>query len=214
MRQSAPTILAAVNLLLVAAIATAWLTGRTLWTPPQALVPDPAIFAPPTPPQELEGDDYNLHERPLFSASRRPQPEAVEVAEAPEPEAPADAIEQATLVGLAGVGEQGVAIISLDDEIRRVAVGERLAGWRLTEIEGLVASFTDAAGSLRELSIQPPARDLESPDAAGPEAPGADAAKSRGAQSKIAERRQRRQALLRQQRAKQRRIQQDKATGG
>ena len=125
-----------------------------------------------------------------------------------------DAIEQATLLGLAGIGEQGVAIISLDDEIRRVAVGERLAGWRLTEIEGLVASFTDAAGSRRELSIQPPPRDLESPGAAGPEAAGAAAGTPRGAQSKIAERRQRREALLRQQRARQRRVQRDKATGG
>lgn len=211
MRKSPPIILAAVNLLLLGAIGAAWLTGHTVWTPPRALVPDPAMFAPPASPQGPEGDDYDLHERPLFAASRRPQPAAVELAEVPEPEAPVDAIEQATLVGLAGVGEQGVAIISLDDEIRRVVVGERLAGWRLTEIEGLVASFTDAAGSRRELSIQPPARDLESPETAGPPAPGAAAGKPRGAQSKIAKRRQ---ALLRQQRAKQRRTQGNKATGG
>ncbi|MGD8956239.1 MAG: hypothetical protein PVJ03_02825 [Chromatiaceae bacterium] len=211
MRPSVPIILAAVNVLLLGAIGAAWLTGRTAWAPPEALVPDPAMFAPPALPQGLESDDFDLHERPLFSASRRPEPAAVELGEAPEPEAPVDAIEQATLLGLAGVGEQGVAIISLDDEIRRVAVGEHLAGWRLTEIEGLVASFTDGAGSLHELSIQPPARDLDSPQ---PGAPGAAAGPPGGAQSEIAERRQRRQALLRQQRAKQRRIQQDKATGG
>ena len=214
MRLSAPVLLATLNLLLLGAIALAWLSGRTAWAPPPPIAPDPALFAPPGATDEAVAGAAKLHARPLFAASRRPAPapaEAVEQLDAGD--APAGSIDGAALVGLVGGGEQGVALVSLDSEIRRVPVGGHLAEWRLTEIRGLVARFSNAAGESRELPIKPPARELPSAgaDRAEPARPeraaqagSADADESPttglpaadGLQAKIAER-QRRRALLR-----------------
>lgn len=211
MRLSAPVLLAILNLLLLGAIALAWLSGRTAWAPPPPIAPDPALFAPPGATGEAVAGAAELHARPLFAASRRPAPaEAVEQPDAGD--APAGSIDGAALVGLVGGGEQGVALVSLDSEIRRVPVGGHLAEWRLTEIRGLVARFSNAAGESRELPIKPPARELPPTtavqaeparpepkaqvraDAAEPSTAGQQA--SSGSQAQIDER-QRRGALLR-----------------
>jgi hypothetical protein len=216
MRPSAPVLLAALNLLLLGAIALAWLSGRTAWTPPSPIAPDPALFAPPGEAGEALASSVELHARPLFAKSRRPPPPPAEADELPDAvEPPAGSIDGAALVGLVGGGEQGVALVSLDSEIRRVPVGGLLAGWRLTEIRGLVASFSNEAGESRELLIKPPARKLPSAgaDQAEPAQPEGEAQVGAGAadtaepstadlqtpgglQAQIAER-QRRRALLR-----------------
>jgi hypothetical protein len=217
MRPSAPVLLATLNLLLLGAIALAWLSGRTAWTPPSLIAPDPALFAPPGEAGEAGealASSVELHARPLFAKSRRPPPPPAETDEPPDAgEAPAGSIDGAALVGLVGGGEQGVALVSLDSEIRRVPVGGQLAGWRLTEIRGLVARFSNATGEQRDLPIKPPARQLQptAADQAEPDQPEsearagaddtvpastADLQKPGGLQAQIAER-QRRRALLR-----------------
>ena len=216
MRLSAPVLLATLNLLLLGAIALAWLSGRTAWAPPPPIAPDPALFAPPGATGEAVASSVELHARPLFAKSRRPPPPPAETDEPPDAgETPAGSIDGAALVGLVGGGEQGVALVSLDSEIRRVPVGGQLAGWRLTEIRGLVARFSNAAGESRDLPIKPPARKLPSAgaDQAEPAQPegkaqvragAADTAEPStadlqtpgGLQAQIAER-QRRRALLR-----------------
>ena len=216
MRLSAPVLLAILNLLLLGAIALAWLSGRTAWAPPPPIAPDPALFAPPGATGEAVAGAAELHARPLFAASRRPAPAPAEAVEQPDAgDAPAGSIDGAALVGLVGGGEQGVALVSMDGQIRRVPVSGHLAGWRLTEIRGLVASFSNAAGEQRDLPIKPPARKLPSAGAGqaeptqsegkaqvqagagdAAEASTADLQTPGGLQSQIAER-QRRRALLR-----------------
>ena len=214
MRLPAPVLLATLNLLLLGATAPAWLSRRTAWTPPSPIAPDPALVAPPGEPGEAPASSVEMHARPLFAKSRRPPPPPAETDEPPDAvETPAGSIDGAALVGLVGGGEQGVALVSLDSEIRRVPVGGQLAGWRLTEIRGLVARFSNATGEQRELPIKPPARKLPSAGAdqaepAQPESEAragaddtapvstADLQKPGGLQAQIAER-QRRRALLR-----------------
>ena len=214
MRPSAPLLLAILNLLLLGAVALAWLSGRTAWAPPPPIAPDPALFAPPGATGEAVASSVELHTRPLFAKSRRPPPPPAETDEPPDAgETPAGSIDGAALVGLVGGGEQGVALVSLDSEIRRVPVGGQLAGWRLTEIRGLVARFSNATGEQRDLPIKPPARQLQptAADQAEPDQPEsearagaddtvpastADLQKPGGLQAQIAER-QRRRALLR-----------------
>ena len=214
MRLSAPVLLATLNLLLLGAVALAWLSGRTAWAPPPPIAPDPALFAPPGATGEAVASSVELHTRPLFAKSRRPPPPPAETDEPPDAgETPAGSIDGAALVGLVGGGEQGVALVSLDSEIRRVPVGGQLAGWRLTEIRGLVARFSNATGEQRDLPIKPPARQLQptAADQAEPDQPEsearagaddtvpastADLQKPGGLQAQIAER-QRRRALLR-----------------
>jgi hypothetical protein len=206
--------MAALNLVLLGAIALAWLSGRSDWEPPRPIAPDPALFAPPVAPAGTMAEGVGLHARPLFAASRRPAPASAGTAEqADAGDGPPTSIDAATLVGLVGGGELGVALVSLDGEIRRVPVGGLLAGWRLTAIRGLTASFSNDAGEQREMSIKPPARDLQSAvpsqaeagegaqagSAGGNEPPSAGAAAADGLQAKIAER-QRRRALLRKHR--------------
>jgi hypothetical protein len=156
-------VLVALNLLLGAAIAALWWTGDRAWQAPSPVYPDASLFAVP---DADSGDpllDADIEGRPLFASSRRPAPEE-KAEEAPKaPPAAGDPFKTAKLAGLAGKDQQGVALVSLDDELHRVSVGGELAGWRLDRIAGLVATFENAAGERRQLSVKPPPRELPKP---------------------------------------------------
>ncbi|AWM02444.1 hypothetical protein [Bradyrhizobium amphicarpaeae] len=115
------------------------------------------------------------HERPIFSAMRRPPPRAVAVSpveesSAPPPPRPVEAPPPLSLVG-AVVGEgDAIAILvnRLDQKVVRLRQGESLAGWSLISVQPREVTFKQ--GERSEVLV------LQRPDQAAAASPPADAA--------------------------------------
>jgi len=162
MKRHALLLLAALNLALVALLAWLWLTPqgelRNLrWVPPEPVRPALAD-APPLPVFEIDVNRYVATlERPLFAPTRRPPPPPQAAASAPAVEALPDI----RLLGLYGGGGAGGVIASVDGKVRRLRVGEAIAGWSLKEVRGneLVLARGDETRSIelkRSTGAEPP----------------------------------------------------------
>jgi hypothetical protein len=160
MKRHVLLLLAALNLALAALLAWLWLTPQgelrnVRWLPPEPVRPALAD-APPLPAFEIDANRYVATlERPLFAPTRRPPP----------PQAAAAAVEplpDIRLLGLYGGGGAGGAIASVDGKVRRLRVGEAIAGWSLKEVRGreLVLARGDETRSIelkRSTGAEPPA---------------------------------------------------------
>lgn len=139
MRRTPLLVLAAVNLALLLVLAWMWVTpdGRprnVKWEPPAPV--KPALGA--ATPLQRWNTDYSRFvvtlERPLFNPTRRPPP---------KPQAqPVDTLAQVAIVGIWGSGAQAGVIARDGQQMRRVKVGEPLAGWTLKEVQLQGATFT------------------------------------------------------------------------
>ncbi len=131
-------LLVALNLALAALLAWLWFTPagqlRDLrWQPPQPVAPALADA------KSLPSTDVDLArfvatlDRPLFVPTRRPPPKPQEVAAAPPP----DPLPKIRLLGLYRNEEAGGMIASVDGNVRRVRVGDTVAGnWSLKALRG------------------------------------------------------------------------------
>jgi hypothetical protein len=138
MRRAPLLTLVAVNLALLLMLAALWLTpqGRlrnVQWQPPAPVKPALGGAAP----LERWSTDYSRFvatlERPLFSETRRPPPKAQAQ--------PVDTLSTVTIVGIWGTGAQAGVIAREGQQMRRVKVGEPLAGWTLKEVRLQGATF-------------------------------------------------------------------------
>ena len=156
--------------LIAAALVVA--TGSASWAPPPPIAPDLGVV-------EVSGKgvavlpDYREQSlRPLLNLTRRPEPRACA-----ESAADAGAFAQLELRGIfaAGVagGKGGVIVRNrTTNQVRRVAVGESVEGWRLDALKTSEAVFSSAEGS-RELKLarQPQAQGASQPQAQGASQP-------------------------------------------
>jgi hypothetical protein len=170
MKRHVLLLLAALNLALAALLAWLWLTPQgelrnVRWLPPEPVRPALAD-APPLPAFEIDANRYVATlERPLFAPTRRPPP----------PQAAAAAVEplpDIRLLGLYGGGGAGGAIASVDGKVRRLRVGEAIAGWSLKEVRGreLVLARGDETRSIelkRSTGAEPPTAAAAGGGAAG-----------------------------------------------
>jgi len=134
--------LVGVNALVAGAIAVLVWTEPEPWTPPAAILPDPASFRLATEaPQGFDGTlQVAITERPLFFPSRRPYvaDAAPVAADEPGPDPFADV----SLLGLYSDHRgKGGLIIREKSESRRLALGERVGDWELVALDGLEARF-------------------------------------------------------------------------
>jgi hypothetical protein len=162
MKRHVLPLLAALNLALAALLAWLWLTPQgelrnVRWVPPEPVRPVLAD-APPLPTFEMDGGRYVATlERPLFAPTRRPPPPPQAAASGPAVEPLPDI----RLLGLYGGGGAGGAIASVDGKVRRLRVGEAIAGWSLKEVRGkeLVLARGDETRSIelkRSTGAEPP----------------------------------------------------------
>lgn len=137
------------SVVLAALLALVWHGAERRWNPPEPLAPGvesmvPFRYTPIVP----DPDHYREQvARPLFVPGRRPVEGAAPIRE----EAPLEMI----LVGLFGAeGEHRGAIVSTDDGVKRVAVGQRIGTLTLQGINGMTAVFSDGARA-RVLTLKP-----------------------------------------------------------
>lgn len=85
--------------------------------------------------QVVQGRESEISKRPLFWASRRPvvvdEEAVVEVVKSTPRN---KALDEATLLGVMGSGNDASVLIVVDETPHRVRVGEILTGWKLQEI--------------------------------------------------------------------------------
>ncbi len=187
MRQHALPLLVALNLALAGLLAWLWITPEgewrdVRWQPPQP-VPPALADAKALPAFDIDVVRYLATlERPLFLATRRPPPKPEAAAAAP----PTDPLPAIRLLGSFGNDEVGGVIAHVDGKIRRVRVGDSVAGsWVLKSRDGIHAVVArDGEERTIELlrSVAPSPEGLASADpSAGGEATAATAATARTA---------------------------------
>lgn len=149
--------LAALNAVLVIALAAMWLTPQgqwrnVHWARPAPMEPDYLQMLPALPDaaQPVSASTFlALLERPLFSSTRRPPPPPPP----PAPAAPPDLLTNAQLVGIYQSGPASGIIARIEGKSRRIRVGESLNGWQLHSVQERAALFRNGAQT-RELPLQ------------------------------------------------------------
>jgi hypothetical protein len=117
---------------------------------PGASLPPLPAFAPPA------GETFSeIRERPPFSPSRRPPPEAMALGETP-PEAPQAPAPDFTLVGINIGGSERAALIRPPEGARPqwVYPNDLVRGWRVVAIEN-DRLVLEAGATRAELSLRP-----------------------------------------------------------
>ncbi len=169
MRVSAIGAVLAVNVALVGALAFLWSDEeRSRWSEPAALPPslEDVVAAPPSEPADVSRYRETL-ERPLFAANRRMAPRAEAGAESPSA---AESLKDVRLLGTYGSGERGGIIVMKDGQVQRVAVGESIGGWKVTNGgKERSAELVRDSGERRQLELT-----LNNETPAAPAAPAAD----------------------------------------
>lgn len=156
-------LLLALNVVLLAAFLAQWFDDganwrEPHWSVPQSLAPDLSVAAPRLP--RVHGADpaafAALLDRPVFSPTRRPPvPPPVVVVAPPPPPPPPDPLATAQLVGLYGSGSTaGGALIRLEGKVRRVVLGDAIAGWTLRTVGDREVRLERGAES-KTLTLQP-----------------------------------------------------------
>lgn len=137
------------SVVLAALLALVWHGAERRWSPPEPLAPGAESMVPLQYTQIVPDPDHYREQvaRPLFVPGRRPVAGAAPIREEP----PLEMI----LVGLFGAeGEHRGAIVSTDDGVKRVAVGQRIGTLTLQGIDGMTAVFSDGARA-RVLTLKP-----------------------------------------------------------
>lgn len=128
--------LASVVALQLMAFAWRYAGGRP--TPSIAPVEDSLLVAKRLGPGSVSAAQSRmLQARPVFWASRRPVPEvrlSDEERAAMETAVDAEALEDFALTGVVVAGAQGQALVTHKGTALRLAIGEALEGWTLTEV--------------------------------------------------------------------------------
>lgn len=141
MSRNALSLLLLLNLALAGVLAWLWITpdGRlrdVRWQPPQ---PVPPTLGSPEPLPDFDVDVNRFVatlERPLFVPSRRPPPTPQNLAATP-PAPPPDPMPDIRVLGLYGNADSGGMIANVDGKVRRVRVGDAVAGqWTLKSLRG------------------------------------------------------------------------------
>ena len=131
-------------------IAFAWhyIGGRT--TPSIAPAADSLLVAQRLGPGSISAAQSRmLQARPVFWASRRPVPEALLSEPAPAAEdtaVDAQALEDFALSGVLAAGAQGQALVTHKGASLRLAIGEAIEGWTLTQVLPDTAVLVSASG--------------------------------------------------------------------
>ncbi|MCB1907712.1 MAG: hypothetical protein KDH15_10105 [Rhodocyclaceae bacterium] len=145
----------AVDAALVAALAAMVPTVSREWRAPEPIAPDSAAFDVPRAAEEVSNPEL-LQEtlaRPLFFASRRP-PSEPDSEPTPEVAAEDDPLGELQLLGLFSAGDRlGGLIVREDGASRRIAIGDRVGGWKLETLTGLEARFS-RAGEVARLQLE------------------------------------------------------------
>lgn len=152
--------LLAANLVLLVLLALVWLLGDTRWTPPAGLPPalesdaeDAAPLLPELPVETLAA----TRERPLFWDSRRPPAAAEAPLDTGAAQPGPDPLRNLAIVGVVTEYTEDDMIerliVRLDQEVRRIRVGENIGDWTLVAVTGNVAHF-QRDGEVRSLSME------------------------------------------------------------
>ena len=158
MTLSATRILGILILLLTLGLAALWIKPdgtlrNTLWTPPQAVIPD-LQFADPLPVGAAKVDVglfVETLERPLFSPSRRPPPPSPKVEEAKAP--PPDPFAGIHVFGLyGGEGSPSGMLAKVEGKVRMVSLSDKLGEWTFKSIDDREAIF-ESGGETRKLPL-------------------------------------------------------------
>lgn len=210
MRRHALPLLAVLDLALAGALAWLWFTpdGKlrdVRWQPPQP-VPPAIADAKPLPAPDVDVARYVATvERPLFVPSRRPPPKPQDVAAAPPPP---DPLPNIRLLGLYGNADAGGMIASVDGKVRRVRVGDTVAGrWTLQKLgtnEAVVARDGEERTVALVRNSGPAAETVAAADTAGA-APAAAPARQATAANSEADLERRREQVRRMNAARARR---------
>jgi hypothetical protein len=167
MRLNAIAAVLAANVALAGGLALLWSDEeRIRWAEPPTVPPsiEEVAAAPASEPVDVSRYRETV-ERPLFAATRRVGPRKDAAAEA---EVAADALKDVRLLGTYGAGERGGIIVARGGKVERVAVGERLGGWRVAGAgEGRSAELVRADGQRRQLELALNSAAPAAPAAAG-----------------------------------------------
>lgn len=142
-----------VNVALAGGLALLWSDEqRVRWAEPAAVAPAIEDMAPAPAAELIDVSRYReTLERPLFVATRRIGPRKDAAGEA---EAAADSLKDVRLLGTYGAGERGGIIVVSGGKVQRLAVGERIGGWRVAGGgEGRSAELVRADGQRRQLEL-------------------------------------------------------------
>ncbi|QIL81861.1 hypothetical protein G7047_19500 [Diaphorobacter sp. HDW4A] len=218
MTLSATRILGILILLLTLGLAALWIKPdgtlrNTIWTPPQAVMPD-LQFADPLPASASKVDValfVETLERPLFSPNRRPPPPPPKEEEKKAP--PPDPFAGIHVFGLYG-GEDSPSgmLAKVDGKVRMVSINDKLGAWTFKSIEDREAVFENG-GETRKLVLVA-AKPAPVPKAPVPGAPPGAEAPVSGQIPLDATAEQRRQAMEEAQRERLRRRNEIRARAG
>ncbi len=158
MTQPATRIFLLLLLVLTGGLIALWFNAdgslrNTVWTPPQAVVPELAFKDPL--PASAQAVDVNLFvatlERPLFSPSRRPPPPPPPKEEKKEP--PVDPFAKIHLFGLYGGEDSPSGMLArVDGKVKRISINDNLDGWKFKAIDDRNAIF-EKDGEERKLLL-------------------------------------------------------------
>ena len=217
MTLSATRIFGILILLLTLGLAALWIKPdgtlrNTIWTPPQAVMPD-LQFADPLPASASKVDVslfVETLERPLFSPSRRPPPPPPKEEEKKAP--PPDPFAGIHVFGLYGGEDSPSGMLArVEGKVRMVSLNDKLGAWTFKAIEDREAVF-ESNGETRKLKlIAAKPAPVPKPPVAGA-APGAAAAPGQIPVDASAE--ERRQAMEEAQRERLRRRNEIRAKAG
>lgn len=189
MRVNAILAVLALNVALAVALALLWSDeARRRWAEPEALPPSLQEVAAAPAPETADVSRYRQTiERPLFAADRKRAPLRDPAQEA---QAAVDTLKDVRLLGTYGTGQRGGIIVVSGGEVRRVAIGESIGGWKVVAGgEGRSAELARGSGERRKLELSlnsavptsaplpgkagAPAEEAQSPAPVPPQAPAA-----------------------------------------
>ena len=153
MRLHAIAAVLAVNVALAGGLALLWSDEqRSRWAEPAAVQPSVEDVAAAPAAEPIDVSKYReTVERPLFAATRKVGPRKDAASEA---EAAADAFKDVRLLGTYGAGERGGIIVLSGGKVQRLAVGEKIGGWKVAGAgEGRSAELVRADGQRRQLEL-------------------------------------------------------------
>ena len=123
------------------------------WRAPAPIPPEISTASTSSRPALKELDTPSIAlERPLFWATRRPEP--VIALEAPEEE-PAKLPKDALLVGMYGSGKDAGVLVKMGERVQRIPLGGKWEGWTLKKLSENSVFLSPPRGKDVELPLRP-----------------------------------------------------------